>query len=92
MSLPALQSLQLETKGFRIVTEARLVRADTFSGVFHVLSHNSDQIFEPPVVIFAPGKWSDENDAHHAAQDYAVQMATDGSLAAAVELRQAACR
>ncbi len=87
MTLPASQPLPLDVRGFSIVTEARLVRADTFGGVFHVLSDTSRQTFESPVVVLIPGKWKEECDAHRAARDYAAIMAADGSLQAAVALR-----
>ena len=86
------QSLQLDTKGFHIETEARLVRADIFNGVFHVQSDASHQTFDSPVVVLIPGKWMEEDDAHRAARDYAVVMANDGSLQAVVDLRLSIAR
>ncbi len=87
MSTPALQPFEHDVQGFRIATEARLIRADTFGGVFHVLSDGGMRTLIPPVVVLIPGKWTEEGDAHRAARDYAVLMADDGSLSAVVALR-----
>jgi len=92
MSLPVSQAFELEVSGFAIITEARLVCADTFSGVFHVLSESGQQIFQPPVVVLVPGKWEQERDAHRAAKDYAAVMAANGALHAAIRLRLCFCR
>jgi hypothetical protein len=81
------QSLRLDAKGFHIVTEARLVRADIYGGVFHVLSEANHDMFDPPIVVIIPGKWMEEDVAHRAARDYAVVMANNGSLRGAVDLR-----
>lgn len=83
---------EIEANGFRFVTEARLVRDDTLNGVFHVLSYGDDECFNPPVVVIVPGKWSNEEEAHRAAEKYATVMAANGALRQAVDLRQLACR
>lgn len=78
--------------GFLFNTEARLIRTNVFMGVFHVLSFGDNEVFEPPVVVHAAGKWKTAADAHRAALDYARIMADDGALREAVDLRQLALR
>ena len=84
--------LEIEANGFRFVTEARLVQADTLNGVFHVLSYGDEESFDPPVVVIVPGKWNNQDAAHRAAEDYATVMAANGALRQAVDLRQLVCR
>lgn len=71
----------ISTDGFTFHTEARRVRSGEFSGVFHLLATDDDAC-EPAVVVIAPGKWREENDAHQAAQRHALTMIKDGALTA----------
>lgn len=87
-----IKTMEMQTNGFRYITEARLTRTGIFSGVFHVLSFEDTEIFDPPIVVLSPGKWETEDEAHRAAQEYAVVMADDGALRTAIKVRQAACR
>lgn len=86
-----IQPLEVEAKGFRLITEARLARGGVFTGVFHVLSFGIDEIFDPPVVILVPGQWQSEDDARRAAEEYAIVMANNGALRVAIGLRQTVC-
>lgn len=90
--MPASQPLRFDTHGFHIEATARVIRANTFGGIFHVLSDDALQTLMPPVVVLIPGKWTDEASAQRAAHDYAVLMAGDGSLRSAVALRLSVAR
>lgn len=83
---------EVRANGFLFDTEARLVRTGVFAGVFHVLAFGDDELFVPPVVVHAAGKWKTEADAHRAAREYAIIMADDGALRVAVDLRKMAFR